>query len=589
MKIQKSWIILSLLSLTLSACSFFNTDKETVTKEIFVYDLDNVKKGGPIANGYQDTLTALFVKNQKCVPYISLSQYASLYATHFAGNVVSKVETVSFTIDWTVTINDEYVFMSEIDLLSHCVVIAGNLDSYYKSDDNPIDTKALMDSMDSTYEIVEPGGYYATYYYGDYDIYYFKKGKEWYFPLAFFDLTYCYDSSIYYFYNYSAIYSTKDVDNFADKEFIKDGRTYTVDSQMENQAMYPEMPSYLINHNASMFLYLMDNFYGLKEYKGIESIVKYYKDRDIYKGLYSTRASIRAQAYADALDVFDDNHTALVSVNKTWGEDNYITRRLSSGISSRTALRGRLYSKREAYYREYFTGASIKPGEGIVYSQDGKTAMYMFNNFYFASSDIFDGGDLKALYDADTFLNLIQIFETIKTKGGVENIILDISTNGGGVVGVMMKILSLISKDNYSDFCYKDGATNQIISAACKVDSNHDGVYDVSDCYGNDFNFYILTSDCSFSCGNAFPCIAQASGMAKIIGQKSGGGECAVAIHYLPNSQYVYHSSHLHLGNYDKDNNVFNGFEDGTTPDIEIADENDFYDIEKLNNLILQA
>jgi len=79
-----------------------------------------------------------------------------------------------------------------------------------------------------------------------------------------------------------------------------------------------------------------------------------------------------------------------------------------------------------------------------------------------------------------------------------------------------------------------------------------------------------------------FPCSAQLLGDAKIIGQKSGGGECAVSIHYLPNSQYVYHSSNLHLGYYDEDNKKFIGYEGGATPDIEVAVNADFYDIDKL-------
>ena len=333
----------------------------------------------------------------------------------------------------------------------------------------------------------------------------------------------------------------------------------------------------------------MDNMYGLKEYKGIKTMKKYYQSNGIYDKLFSTSSNNRAQAYADALDVFDDNHTALVSTNETWGEDNYTTRRLSKGIASRRALNQRLTANRKAYYETYFGGQEVNPGDDIVYSADGKTAMYMFNSFSFASQDIYDGTDKEALFKADTFFNLIHVFDTIKAKGGVENIILDISTNGGGTVGVMMKLLSLISKNNSSYVYYKEASNSQIISAHCAIDSNGDDACDSTDGYGNDFNFYILTSDCSFSCGNAFPCTAQIQGLAKIIGQKSGGGECAVAIHYLPNSQYVYHSSTLHLGNYDKVNKEFVGFEGGAKPDIEIQNEADFYDIEKLNNFIANA
>ena len=131
-----------------------------------------------------------------------------------------------------------------------------------------------------------------------------------------------------------------------------------------------------------------------------------------------------------------------------------------------------------------------------------------------------------------------------------------------------------------------DGPTTQLVNINSQVDINGDGVYDTEDCFGDDFNFYILTSDCSFSCGNAFPCVAKAEGYAKIIGQKSGGGECAVSIHYLPNSEYVYHSSNTHLGLYDQATNTFTGFENGAIPDIDYPFVPRYYMIDNLNTVI---
>ena len=165
----------------------------------------------------------------------------------------------------------------------------------------------------------------------------------------------------------------------------------------------------------------------------------------------------------------------------------------------------------------------------------------------------------------------------------------DIAVNGGGYVATMAKLLALVSKDNSGHMAFFDD-TIQVASAySTKVDSNGDKKYDKEDCFGDDFNIYLLTSDYSFSCGNAFPAIAQKENSVKIIGQKSGGGECAVAIHYLPNSEYVYHSSNLHIGLFDEEKNTFTGFEGGATPDIEISDISNFYSIEYLNNAIRNA
>ncbi|MBP5574352.1 MAG: hypothetical protein J6X50_01225 [Bacilli bacterium] len=579
--------VMILPAMLLTSCRLLQ-ERSTFAKEIQIYDLDNISEDGDVEEGHDGKIVARFYEGEDYIPYITLRQYASLYKNHLAPNATSTCESEDhFT--WSVRLDDQYVFMTEINPSSRAIAVAGSLDSAYKDNDNPVDTKALMAGMHSKYASLESGTGYATYSYAGTGIKTFKYDGEYYFPLSLLDLTYSYDTSIYFFYNYAGIYSTKDVEHYSDKHFSVDGVLHNVDSQMLASKQDNEMPKYLREFNANAFLYLMDNMYGLKEYKGIKTMKSYYKSNNIYNKLFSTTSNNRAQAYADALDIFDDNHTALVSANETWGEDNYITRRLSKGIASRRALNQRLTANRKAYYESYFGGQEVKPGDDIVYSADGKTAMYMFNSFSFAPQDIYDGTDKQALYKADTFFNLIHIFDTIKAKGGVENIILDISTNGGGTVGVMMKLLSLISKDNSSYVYYKEAASSQVISAHCAIDSNGDEACDETDAYGNDFNFYILTSDCSYSCANAFPCTAQIQGMAKIIGQKSGGGECAVAIHYLPNSQYVYHSSMLHLGNYDKANREFVGFESGAKPDIEIQNEADFYDIEKLNNFIANA
>ena len=62
-----------------------------------------------------------------------------------------------------------------------------------------------------------------------------------------------------------------------------------------------------------------------------------------------------------------------------------------------------------------------------------------------------------------------------------------------------------------------------------------------------------------------------------------------MAVHYLPNSEYVYHSSNLHIGYVDETNNSFYGFEGGAIPDIEIEINQDFYSLDNLNNIIKNA
>ena len=333
----------------------------------------------------------------------------------------------------------------------------------------------------------------------------------------------------------------------------------------------------------------MDNFYGLKDNKGIKSMAQYYKGLGLYSNLFSSDRVERTWAFSDALSILDDNHTILVSTNGAWDNAGYrASRRYGEGCFNRSELRKELVGYRNDAYLS--NNATIE--RDIIYSADNKTALFSFDSFVFGSSDqVFnDGGTIKDTAKTyDTFFKLIDVIQRVKEHGNVENIIFDVSLNGGGTVGIMMKLLGLMSKDNSSYLAFYEDTTSILVTYDTKIDINNDGVYDTSDCFGDEFNFYILTSDYSFSCANAFPCIAQVKNYAKIIGQKSGGGECAVAIHYLPNSEYVYHSSNLHLGYFDEQQNVFKGFESGATPDISVPVGANFYSIEYLNGAIANA
>lgn len=584
---MKKRLLLSLIipALALSACSFFFEETyETYGQELQVYDIDHLSEdktlGDPVFR-----ISARFIKDQKYIPFISLKQYAYLYLSHFDSDVSYELKDDT----WTIFKDNKACFVAAIDHVTREVGMAGSIQTAYKENDDPRDLTALRYGLDNKYKINALGNFTSVYSFGRYNIPRFKLEGEYYYPLSFFDTTFADASSIYFTYNYKYILSTRDVENYSTVTY-KDGETeYTFDTQMEEMCKEDNqvIPYYLVKYNANLFLYLMDNFYGLKEMKGIKSFANYYKNQHgIYSNLYSLENEKRGFAYSDALSVLDDNHTLLISANKSWGEDpcgRY--RRYGEGCYARNQTKGQLKEYRTAAYGE------AKPQEDVLISQDGKTALFSFDSFKFGKSGEVFNEDKSIKTDAgqyDTFFLLIDTFNNLKNNTNVENIILDISLNGGGVLGVMLKLLALISKDN-SGAIALESESKQTVTYNPRCDSNGDGKYDAEDCFGDDFNFYILTSDCSFSCGNAFPCAAQLSGDAKIIGQKSGGGECVVSVHYMPNSEYVYHSSTTHIGIYDEENKKFVGFEKGATPDIEISINEQFYNVDTLSEAIQNA
>lgn len=585
--------LLVLPSLLLSSCTGLFGHK-TVEQEIKAYDFDRMKKNpdGGMEQGYLTTVKARFIENQPYIPYLTLKQYASLYDSHLGEGFVSKVTNTMYTTEWSIYKGDAPYFMCVFNYLTKEVIVAGGIGNAFSEADETRDLKALTYGLDNSQglnkELSDKN--YATHNYGKYSITSFSRGNDRYFPLGFYDITFSDNSGIYFNYNYKYICSTRDVDTYS-TFFYKDedNNEYTFDSQMISKKQDEIIPEYLKKYNANLFLYLMDNFYGLKKEKGIKSATSYYKEKGFYNDLFSDDVDARTWAYCDALSYLDDNHTALVSVNRTWGSSARLGRRYGTGCRARSELREHLSIYRSDSYKS-MNNALI--GKDICYSSDDKTALFSFDSFTFGtSSQVFnDDGSIKPeAKDHDTYFKLIDVFQTIKSRGTVENVVLDISLNGGGTLGTMMKLLALISKDDKGYMALYQDTTTLLSVSYPRVDINGDGEYDTEDCFGDDFTFYILTSDCSFSCGNAFPCIAQAKGFAKIIGQKSGGGECAVAIHYLPNSEYVYHSGNLHLGLYDEAANTFKGFESGATPDIAIQLTEGSYLVDNLNSAIANA
>ena len=585
----KNISLLVLPTILLSSCTFLFGAK-SLTKDINVYDLDKLDAEKNLSSGLQNTVKARFISGQDYIPYLTLDQYASLYKKHFASDVTSKVDANLFSSTWTVSKGETAVFIAAFDHYSNEVIIAGSLQAAYSEDDDPRDLEALNYGMkfDAEGKYLSENNY-ASFNYSGYGLTTFSANNERYFPLGLLDITFSDSSGIYFTYNYANIVSTRDIENYGTFEYVDNGTKYTFDSQMKANQKDTSIPNYLRDYNSGLFLYLMDNFYGLKDIRGIKSMAKYYKENNLYNGLFSSDSGTRTMAFSDALSFLDDNHTLLVSVNDTWDDGNYkATRRYGDGCHARSRLRTELKGYRDSTY----SALGVTAGSDIIYSADGKTALFSFDSFSFGSSSQVFNED-KTIKDTaknhDTYFMFIDVFNRIKQRGAVENVIFDISLNGGGTVGVMMKLLALISEDNSGYVSLYEETTSEVAIYNTHVDINNDKKYDTDDCFGDEFNIYILTSDYSFSCGNAFPCSAQVAKSAKIIGQKSGGGECAVSVHYLPNSEYVYHSSTLHLGYFDTQKDEFKGFEGGATPDIEIPVNENFYSIENLNTAITNA
>ncbi|HHT66960.1 MAG TPA: hypothetical protein GX010_01855 [Erysipelotrichaceae bacterium] len=589
---RKRFLLPIIVALSLTSCVLIN-DNVTIS-EVPIYDIDLPLEipDNQIADleDYKiGTINAVFRTNERYVPYLSFEQYASLYDKRLAQGARSVVTKTGQITIWEIYVGEQLYFYTAISYLERLIVKAGEISNAFKAGDDPTEIKALSFAVShqvSTIDVSEES--YETYSFKDISLQRLYYKNDYYYPLGFLDLTYSETSSIFNFYNYYGIYETRDVENFSNKMFLFRNEIHNVDSQMSLYCRDIFMPSYLIKYNANMFLYTMDNFYGLKDYKGITSMKSFLIENNIYNDFFSINSFIRGSSYYTALGLLDDGHTAIISTNNVWGEK-------SSGsffVGDHTRHRAEELRNLAIVRSEQAESPDFIEENGIRYSDSGQTALIIFDEFIFGKDkEVFnDDGSLKEDADQyDTYLKLVKSLKEIKTKGTVNNVVLDISLNGGGVLGVMMKVLALISKENNSNIHLYHEAGGYVISYTTSIDSNYDGVYEASDSFGNTFNFYIATSAYSFSAANALTFYANLNDYAKIIGRKSGGGECAISIHYLPNSQYVYHSSTLHIGYYDEKQSSFLGDEEGVEPDIYLENYNVFGDPNAIEEIISET
>ena len=161
----------------------------------------------------------------------------------------------------------------------------------------------------------------------------------------------------------------------------------------------------------------------------------------------------------------------------------------------------------------------------------GDTAFIYFETFAesFGEAAYYYRLPSARVYDASTFGLFYDAFAKIKKVPQVKKVVIDVSNNGGGRVGALTAALGFLSPDGEVNLTYYHTLNQNYCSEWYHVDTNLDGKFDANDGFGGQYDFYILTSGYSYSCGNALPFFAQVDGLAKIIGEQPGGGDCAVA------------------------------------------------------------
>ena len=582
MKKKFSVLLMMCPILLCTGCSFLSLASLS-DQTIGVYSLlDETKNGQAIDNCLVGTLHYKVKEGEDYLPYLSLKEYGELIRPYLKDGYGFYTAEDTYSSLWAVSdSNGDYIFAVEINPKNKSIWCRGSLSSAL-SVGKDYSNSSLDVQMSIKAEVMRESTKEGESYYGNTSYKVYKRNGVAYYPLSLLESAISESTGIYHIYNYHRILEYDEYEKLNEFKYIVNNKQATAFSEMKfgvDYAFFNTMPNYLIEDRANAFFFIMDNYYGLAQTRKIGSMVNYYKGQNYYNYFFSSNTDDRNNALYAAIGLLDDGHTAMDEVETApWFTQNYSYG--GSHLQNMIAVRNNLKTSRGNFY----TSQNKEVGD-VLYSSSGKLAFFSFDSFVF-EEDAFNGESLKPdLYKTDTYFQFVNNFNNIKARGGVKTIVLDISINGGGVLGIMMKLLALLSKDNASPIYIMEDSTMMVEKEITSVDSNGDNEYNANDCYGNSFNFAILTSGYSFSCGNAFPYYASKCNYAKIIGQVSAGGECTVSESMLPSGEHFYHSSNLHMGYFDEVKRIWSGDESGAPVDYQI-DYANFYNLDYLDQLL---
>ena len=562
---------------TVTSCS--DNEYKTYDKELNIVSLMSYSGNKDKATDLKDIiydgkLPVKFIEGEDYIPYIDVESYYTFIPKNLSENF--KYVDTEDEVDFIFELNNKKASVRIFTKVEQ-IVFENQLGYIGEPDEDLNSSVSLRTKYDYKFDTTNMEDHVINY--KEYGFKTFRENGKTYLPLSFIDPLVNENHVSTVFYNYDKLFVYNDPAALISYKYIDNGKETTAMDEMKSKAA-DVMPEYLRLFNKNYLYFMLDSFYGLNEQKGITKMSTFFESLNYSKMLLSDKAEERGDALELMISSLDDSHTALLSPSIAWDEDSYKSLPQSM-IKDRSLLKKILSDERDKVYKSL--GLDLN---GVRYSKDGKTAVITldaFNDDNYAYDENKKVKSDEELAKTDHFFKILSNLREIDKKGGVKNIIFDMSVNSGGNSGVMTKIMNLMSKSNKANITFYDSNTNVTQTMSTQIDSNNDGKYDDNDVYGNKYKFFLLTSPVAFSCGTAMPFFVSHQDLGYIIGQNQGGGECTLNQIALPNGQIVCHSSPLHVFTFE-DNNIV-GDEAGVSTDLSFS-YFEFYDIEKLSNKI---
>ena len=504
------------------------------------------------------------------VPYLALSDWADLMTMLLAQN---EAYNVTCTIDGeTGTLTREDGYTAVFDAAEDTITFE-DFDAFMRPDstkviidvlsaDNPSPDgdKSFFRRLDSSYERY---GSILTLKLSDYDIDILSDGQEIYVPVQtlsdfFLSLKYinlCYNGEAIFIAPYQGLVAS-------DGTHTPYGDLYySVQPAQRSQAM--------ADFGYNELCLALDSLYGLKQSHGFTDFDTLFKQSGLEAGLRSTDPAEADEALYRLINFhMDDQHSAFLSASAIAPADT--TEKLNELGAGRASTAYVQQAKR------YDAARSAAYPNGVpAYEEIGNTAYITFDSFESTPATINYYDFAPTEENVDTIGILLRAYAQIMRDGSpIENVVLDLSMNGGGDADTAVFTISSFLGEGYVSLT--NTMTGAMAIGEYEVDLNRDGQFDEGDLGLLNKNLYCITSPISFSCGNLVPCVFKNANTVTLLGRTSGGGSCVV----MPMSTAwgtIFQTSGCNRLAFIK-NGSFYDIDEGAVPDFILSKPATFYD-----------
>ena len=328
--------------------------------------------------------------------------------------------------------------------------------------------------------------------------------------------------------------------------------------------------------------FMMYELYGKTQNTAVRDFDNFIKDKDYKEDLLS----LDAVKYDEAMSKFllqgiDDCHTS-IEYPSLFNEPTFA--KANGYLVKYEGTRRTDLTNNNIKNTNQRSDAKVKAGLEIV----NETAFIAFDKFStnFELKGINEYSDEDPNQYAEDVMNLfLASFNKIKKNENIKNVVIDLTCNSGGKTASMAFLISFLTRDPTISVNLQ--LDESIVEYHYQADLDQDGVFaSENDSFQGKYNFYVLTSNTTFSCGNLFATTCKNNNLAKIIGQRSAGGSCIIS--YLTNSSgYLYHSSSEYINVLKTKDNEYVNNDFGVEVDIEL-DSSYFYNRTYIDELLKQ-